>query len=206
MTFAGSLPNACLAIALMLRVSLAVAQEPPPAGQRFVPVPRVGAFTLDAAYPKNSTNPSLGFNFGVVVQQLPLPQEVVYFLFEPDTDVFEEARRKGLTVLSRMGACESLEDRPPYGYQSIGGWIEPLATTADIARYIDKTVDKTTIFVPIFRNLRAYERESRIAYEWLERVTTEGGLCLDVGLRGKMFSSRQLFEVDLTKYARFTYE
>lgn len=187
-----------------MAASVAAAQEAPTVARP--PVPRVGTFALDASYPRNGNNPSVAFNFGVVSQQLDMPQEVVYFLFDMDSDVFAEARSKGLEVWTFMGACDRLKDRPAYGYQRVGGRIEPLAAVSGMGGYIGAAGDGT-IFVPVFRNLRLYEpRTGRIGYEWLERVITEGGLCLDVGLRGKMFGSRQLFEVDLTKYARFTYE
>lgn len=206
MAAAGLIRTTCVAGLLAFQPCMAAGQESPSSFRPSTPVPRVGTFVLDLEYPSGGRSTSRKFNFGTARQELALPQEVIYFLFQLNTDVFREARRKGLKVLSRMGACESLEDRPSYGYQQIGGEIRPLTAAAGISRYVDKTTDTTLIFVPVFRNLRLYEPNSRIAYEWLERVTTEGGLCLDVGLRGKMFGSRQLFEVDLTKYARFTYE
>lgn len=198
------------AVLFTLAPSIANAQEVPTEGIPDGPIPRVGTFALDDGYPASSSNPDVWFNFGAVRQNIPMPQQVVYFLFEPGTDLFEEARRKGLEIWSFMGACEDIKDRPTYGYQRIGGQIRSLVEAESISDYVGAAGDyagSQAIYVPVLRNLRLYEpRENRVGYEWLERVTTEDGLCLEIALTGKMFGGRRILSVDLTDYARFDYQ
>jgi len=109
-----------------------------------------------------------------------------------------------------MGPCESMGNHPTHGYQRIGAATEPVDANPIVLRFagIDETkVKPGSIFVPVLRNLRLYEpRNTRIGYEWLERVPKEGGLCLSVVMGGNLFSGRPLIDVDLTDHAEFIYE
>lgn len=183
----------------------AVAQETAATSNPGIGLAKAGSFVLDETYPK-SGEPAHIVNFSLIRQTLKLPQDVNYFIFEPQPDVFSLAEGNGSPVLGTLAICDAVKDRPAWGYQGLGASLERFEDHPALRNYVDQAVRPGAVFVPVLKNLRLYEPPGkRIAYEWLERAATEGQLCFRYKAVGLHFGSRASPEIRLSDYATFEY-
>ena len=199
-----------LALAVLAAIaggSVAAAQEPaaPAPPSRHGPAV-VGQFKLDADYPRSKDEARGRLNFSLIRQDIPLPEDVVYFIFDPEPDVLTIAEQAETSVRVTLSPCRAMSDRPAWGYQALGGTLERVDANPDLHRYVGRQIKPGAVFVPVLRNLRLYEPVgNRVAYEWLERAVAERQLCVSYMAVGFYQGSRAVREVGLSDHAQFEY-